>query len=272
MAFYESRGFLYFKNLFIGMGAAFIIIGALGKIMHLEWANTVLPAAMLFEACIFALQAILPPHKDYHWEKLYPGLHDVNAKVSPLAVATVESHGKGTTQQLDEALSKANVTQDLIKRLGTHLSSLGDNLSKLTDVTSVTGATGEYAKQAQAAAGALSKVKTAYESAATVAADLATASADTKKYHEQVQLVSKNLAALNAVYELELQDTNNHLKAMNKFYSNLTGAIENLNESVEDTKKYKQQIAALATNLSSLNTVYGNMLSAMAMGAKPIGK
>ena len=55
---------------------------------------------------------------------------------------------------------------------------------------------------------------------------------------------------------------------MNKFYTNLTDAIKNLNESVEDTQKYKQQMAALAGNLSSLNNVYGNMLSAMAMGAK----
>jgi gliding motility-associated protein GldL len=268
MAFYESRGFLYFKNLFIGLGAAFIILGALGKIMHYEWGNTVLPAAMLFEACIFAFQAIIPPHKEYHWEKLYPGLHDVNAKVSPLQALESGSLGKGTTQQLDEALSKANVTQDLIKRLGTHLGGLSDNLAKLGEATSMTGATSEYTKNAQAAALALGKVKTAYESAAAVASDLATASADTKKYHEQVQLVSKNLAALNAVYELELQDTNNHLKAMNKFYTNLTDAIKNLNESVEDTQKYKQQMAALAGNLSSLNNVYGNMLSAMAMGAK----
>ncbi|MCC7222903.1 MAG: gliding motility protein GldL [Chitinophagales bacterium] len=267
MAFYESRGFLYFKNLLIGLGAAFIILGALGKIMHYEWGNTVLPMAMMFEAGIFAIQAIIPPHKEYHWEKLYPGLHDVYAKVSPLQ-ALDSGLGKGTTQQLDEALSKANVTQDLIKRLGTHLGSLTDNLAKLGDATSLTGATSEYTKNAQAAATALSKVKTAYESAAAVASDLATASADTKKYHEQVQLVSKNLAALNAVYELELQDTNNHLKAMNKFYTNLTDAIKNLNESVEDTQKYKQQMAALAGNLSSLNNVYGNMLSAMAMGAK----
>lgn len=266
MAIYESRPFLYAKNFLIGMGAAFIIIGALCKIMHWEIGNQILPAAMIFEACIFAIQALIPPHKEYHWEKLYPGLHDVYAKVSPLQ-ALDNATGKGTTASLDEALSKANVTQDLIKRLGTHLNSLGDNLARLGDATSMTGATSELTKNAQAAAGALSKVKTAYESAATVATDLATASSDTKKYHEQVQLVSKNLAALNAVYELELQDTNNHLKAMNKFYNNLTSAIENLNSSVADTERYKTQIAALANNLSSLNTVYGNMLSAMAMGA-----
>jgi hypothetical protein len=33
--------------------------------------------------------------------------------------------------------------------------------------------------------------------------------------------------------------------------------------SVEDAKKAQEQIAKLAGNLTSLNTVYGNMLSAM---------
>jgi hypothetical protein len=39
--------------------------------------------------------------------------------------------------------------------------------------------------------------------------------------------------------------------------------VKTLNDSVEDTKAYKEHIAALAQNLASLNTVYGNMLNAM---------
>lgn len=265
MAFYETKGFLYLKNFLIGMGAAFIIIGALGKIMHAEWGNFILPIAMTFEAAIFAIQAILPPHKEYHWEKLYPGLDNVSAKVQPLS--TAELSGGGTTAQLDDALAKAGVNQDLIKRLGSHLNTLGDNLGKLSDVTGTTSATSQLNANAKAAADALGKVKLAYDGAASVATDLASATEGTKKYSEQVKLVSKNLAALNAVYELELQDTNNHLKALNQFYSNLTGAINNLNASVKDTEEYKKQMANLAGNLTSLNTIYGNMLSAMAMGA-----
>jgi hypothetical protein len=39
--------------------------------------------------------------------------------------------------------------------------------------------------------------------------------------------------------------------------------MQNLHASVEDTKKYRQEMATLSTNLTALNTVYGNMLSAM---------
>ena len=39
--------------------------------------------------------------------------------------------------------------------------------------------------------------------------------------------------------------------------------MKNLSDSVEDTKKYKTEISTLSNNLSALNTIYGNMLSAM---------
>ncbi len=266
MAIWHAGWFKYLKNLFIGMGAAAIIIGALYKIMHWPGANEILIIAMIFEASIFALQAILPPHKDYYWEKLYPGLDKYNAKVTALSPEI--SGGGDATAQLDSALEKANINKNLIDSLGGHLNSLSNNLGSLTEVTGAAGVTSEYTTQAKAAAEALGKVKVAYQNAADVAGDLAVASENTRKYQEQVQAVSKNLAALNAVYELELQDTNNHLKAMNKFYGNLTNAIENLNESVEDTKKYREQMSHLARNLSTLNNIYGNMLSAMSMGAK----
>ena len=48
-----------------------------------------------------------------------------------------------------------------------------------------------------------------------------------KQFHEQVQVLTKNLGSLNAIYELELQDTNNHLKAMNSFYGNLVTCFSN---------------------------------------------
>ena len=266
MAFYKSKTFKYWKNFLIGMGAAFIIIGALFKILHLEGANTILTIAMLGEAAIFALSALIPPDNEYYWEKLYPGLDNHSGKMQ--AINTSRPIGGGTTASLDTALAKAGVNQDLIKRLGGHLNSLGDNLQQLSQVTSATSATSEYSQKAKAAADALGKVTLAYEDAANVAKDLAVATDGTKDYHVQIKAASDNLAKLNTAYELELTDTNNHLKALNQFYGNLTSAMNNLNESVEDTKIYKEQMAGLAQNLSSLNNVYGNMLTAMSMGAK----
>lgn len=257
MAFYEQNWFKYFKNLWIGVGAGFIIIGALWKIMHWEYANEILTAAMIFEASIFFVQAILPPPKDYKWERVYPDLMNQSIKVQR------GKKGPSLTQKLDNSLAGAKMDDELIDSLGIHLRSLGDNIGKLTNATDSVSATEEFSRNAKEAAAALSEVKNAYSNAAAVAVDLASATDSTKEYHEQVQKITTNLAKLNTVYEMELQDTNNHLTAMNKFYGNLTDAVSNLNDSIEDTKVYKENMKKLSTNLSSLNGVYGSMLGAM---------
>jgi gliding motility-associated protein GldL len=60
-----------------------------------------------------------------------------------------------------------------------------------------------------------------------------------------------------------LQDSSAHLKAMNSFYKNLSLTMNNFNESLDDSKQFKDEVGRLAKNLSSLNSVYGNMLTAM---------
>jgi gliding motility-associated protein GldL len=133
----------------------------------------------------------------------------------------------------------------------------------MADITDVVAATGDYTAKTKEAANALGTMKDAYLGAANSIQHFNQAADGTKQFHDQVQVLTKNLSSLNTIYELELQDTNNHLKAMNKFYSNLTEASKAMQGSVEDAQKAKDQIALLANNLGRLNNVYGNMLSAM---------
>jgi gliding motility-associated protein GldL len=106
-------------------------------------------------------------------------------------------------------------------------------------------------------------MKDAYLGAAAGIQHFNQAADGTKQFHEQVTVLTKNLSSLNTIYELELQDTNNHLKAMNRFYSNLTQASATMEGTVADAKKTQEQITLLAGNLGRLNGIYGNMLSAM---------
>lgn len=263
-SFFESPTFKYLKNLILGTGASIVMIGALFKILHWEGADIMLQIGMFTEAFIFLFMGILPPHKDYYWEKIYPGLDlapDVEYKKK---TGLAKGEAKGTvTQQLDKMLEEAKVEKELISRLGTNLQRFGENLEKLNDVTDAGAATQDYSRNAREAAVALSEMRQAYSEATVAVSELARVSEDTKEYHEQVQKVSKNLSALNAIYEVELQDTSNHIKAMNQFYGSLTRAVSNLNDSVDDTEKYKVQIGQLSSNLTKLNSVYGNMLAAM---------
>jgi gliding motility-associated protein GldL len=86
---------------------------------------------------------------------------------------------------------------------------------------------------------------------------------DGAAYGEQIQKISKNLAALNSVYELQLQGADDQLSKTNALRDGISNFLSNLNESVENTAVYKDQVAVLAKNVAALNTVYGNMLTAM---------
>jgi gliding motility-associated protein GldL len=265
--FFETERGKRIKNLIIGLGASVVLMGALFKLQHWQGASQMLIAGMCTEAFIFALLGILPPHKDYYWEKIYPELDMAPDEEELRRVHSKALHGgKGITAQLDSALESGKVEPELVKRLGDNLKKLGENIEKMNNLGDAGSATKEYADKARGAAVALEGMKDAYKGVSEAMAKLQTAQNETTKYHEQVQLVSKNLSQLNAIYELELQDTNNHLKAMNKFYGSLSQAMDNLTESVEDTKKYRSEMSGLAKNLSQLNNVYGNMLSAMQMG------
>jgi len=86
---------------------------------------------------------------------------------------------------------------------------------------------------------------------------------DGKSYGEQIQKITKNLSALNAVYELQLQGTNDQLEKAQQMQKSVGEFVNNISASAESVQKYKEQAEVLARNLSALNTVYGNMLSAM---------
>jgi hypothetical protein len=79
----------------------------------------------------------------------------------------------------------------------------------------------------------------------------------------ELQGMSRSLGSLKALQEVDFSGTQQQLAQMNNFYSKMTEAMANMTDAMEDTKMYKEQMAALNKNLGSLNAVYGGMLSAM---------
>ena len=73
--------------------------------------------------------------------------------------------------------------------------------------------------------------------------------AATKKYGEELSLAAAQMESLNSLYKVQL-DSVNRQATINE-------------EAIENAGKLKEQMQSLASNLSSLNGVYGGMLSAM---------
>ena len=242
-----------------GIGAAVVIVGALFKIQHWEGAGAMLTVGLLTEAVIFFLSAFQPQAHEVDWTRVYPQLADDYTGPK----AQVVPSGPSVTGDLDKMLRDANVTPATISSLGQGLNRLSETTSQMADLGDATLATKEYTSKVRTAAGSLEKINEAYASSVDAIKQMTSATSNTREYHEQVQNMTKNLGALNAVYEMELQDANNHLKSMNRFYGNLTVAMQNLTDASKDTEQFKNEVSNLTKNLHSLNNVYGNMLNAM---------
>jgi gliding motility-associated protein GldL len=261
--FFETDKGKYVKNLIIGLGASVVLLGALFKIQHWPGGSVMLTAGMSVEAFIFAMLGLLPPHPDYYWERFYPDIK-INPHVEAYQKYGKDAHKKeNVVKSLDKMMEESAINPASIKRLGDSFQKFGQTVDQIKDITDVTAATGAYSQSARDAAKALGEMKDTFAGATKTMGAFNSAADDTMKFHSQVKVLSKNLGTLNQIYEVELTDANNHLKAMNKFYSNLVNASESMANSAKDAANTKEQIALLAKNLTVLNQIYGNMLSAM---------
>jgi gliding motility-associated protein GldL len=255
---FESKGFKNFMAKIYGIGAAVVILGALFKIKHWPGADPMLILGMGTEVIIFVISAFEPPHKEYDWSLVYPEFAGIESesKKSSKASGTV-------SQQLDKMLAEAKVGPELISSLGSGLKSLSDNVGNLKDLSSAAVATDEYTKNVQVASKSVQGLNSSYSEAVQAMHGMVSASEGSKEYGMQVEKMTKNLASLNSVYELEIAESNNHLKSINEFVGNLSKVVNSLADSQKEADNFKNEIGKLSGNLTALNNVYGNMLAAM---------
>lgn len=229
----------------VSLAAAIVIFGALQKILHTAIADLFLQIGLYTEAAIFAMYGIVyikAPLVDDHAHAAKP--------ISPM-------------DAMDKMMKDADITPANMKKLGEGFQKLGTTVAGISDVSDVVKSTSDLGTKAKEASVAMGSMSAAFTASATTMGSFNNAAESAKGFHEQVQVLTKNLGSLNTIYELELKESNSHLKALNNFYGKLAEASNAMTSSVEDATKVKDQIAALAGNLSKLNAVYGNMLNAM---------
>jgi hypothetical protein len=203
MSFIHSSGFAYGKNLIIGLGASVVLVGALFKIQSWPGASEMLTAGLLTEAGLFMMLGLLPPHKDYYWEQLYPGLDVHGAEVDGI-------DGEGPSQKSTPLDGEALV--EAMNGMRTAVSPL-------------------ESQQGQMVA--------------------------------ELQIMSKTMKSLDIFANVDFNDVGKLTKEAGKFTTILNDAIQNVVDSAEDVKIYREELGKLNQNLSNLNGVYGSVLTAM---------
>ncbi|MEY2811944.1 MAG: gliding motility protein GldL, partial [Bacteroidota bacterium] len=85
------------------------------------------------------------------------------------------------------------------------------------------------------------------------------------KFNQTVQGLTTiaNVTEMANDFAAKAKEASAALAAMNAFYENLNKSAQTMQNSADDAKKTQEQIALLAKNLGSLNSVYNNMLAAM---------
>jgi gliding motility-associated protein GldL len=244
-----KRSFLTLVDVLVSAGAAVVIFAAWAKLTHQPFADTLLGVGMWTETGIFLVYAAI------EWVKPQQR-HDH-------APAVETAKGNPALQSMDKMLMEADITPANMKKLGDNFQKLGTTVSQLGEVGDVVKSTGDFSAKTKEATSALGMMKEAYVNSANTMSSFNNAADSAKNFHSQVQVLTKNLGSLNTIYELELNESNNHLKTLNSFYGRMAQASEVMVSTVEDAQSTKEQINALATNLQKLNNVYGNMLSAM---------
>lgn len=193
------------------------------------------------------------------FEKLGDGLSDLNSKVHSLADI---SDAAAATNDYTDNMKAASVSVGALA--GTYKSSV-EKISESTDSFvdsysqsaqslnhSVENLADSYNKTAQEVSDTNKDLVTAYERLANnMDIDFSALKEGNSEYSGKVNALNKNLAALNAIFELQLNEAD--LEAM----------MSDLQGSVDGSRKYNAEVQKLGNRLQSLNTVYGNMLSAM---------
>ncbi|MFC2175369.1 gliding motility protein GldL [Bacteroidota bacterium] len=241
-----------------GFGAAVVIVGAMFKIQHWPGAGPMLVVGLSVEAIIFFFSAFEKPHEDPDWSLVYPELAGIPGEGS----SNKAQNGVSASQELDKLLEDAKIGPELIESLGANLKSLGDNVAKMSDITDASVATEEYVGNVKRAAENVGNLNEAYTKASASIGAMVVDGGGVD-ISSEMQKMADNVTQLNAQYAQQLQGTKQFLESSDTLYSGMNELMGTLNESVDDAKKYKSEVAQLAENISSLNSVYGNMLSAM---------
>lgn len=247
-----KRNFLTLVDVFVSAGAGVVIFAAWAKLTHQAYANVLLGVGMWTETIIFLVYAVI--------EWVVPHQRETHQAAPAVAVATQQAT---PLESLDDMLKKAEITPTNLKKLGENFQKLDTTVSQLGEVGDVVKSTGDFSTKTKEANNALGMMKEAFLNSANTMSNFNSAADSARGFQDQIQVLTKNLGSLNTIYELELNESNNHLKALNSFYGKMAKASEAMVSTVDDAQKTKEQINALAANLGKLNNVYGNMLSAM---------
>ena len=288
------------------VGAAVVILGALFKIQHYPGASMMLNLGMGTEVLLFLIGVMDKPHASFHWEEVFPQLVDPHTvtdeekeKLLTIPRPDLASVTGGTAPapaaKAGSAASRADVPalkDEDLKALKDGIADLAKTASQFSELGKVATSgvkLGEKLAAAEAATDSYAAATTTLAQSYTkVNGEVEQVITKTKAYGDNVEQAAKNaaqvgksVAALNSVYELQLQTLNSQVeiaksqieaaKAQTEAQKNITAATKQAaenqiafaKEAAEAQAAFAKGAQQLQKQVTDLNAVYGNMLNAL---------
>lgn len=192
-------------------------------------------------------------------------LGEASNKIADMSVSAIAT--KDFADKMAKANDSMNVLNDNITKSSEAMSGIGTQLGSGIQ-NSVRGLENSLAQAGQQVAEQLNGVSnnlssTYQQLAEAMKSNTMSISNGSTSYSQQLEQLNKNMTALNAAHELHLNETTQRLKDAQSVYAGVDDMTKKLKETVDGTEKFAKALEMLNNNVSSLNSVYGNMLSAI---------
>lgn len=193
------------------------------------------------------------------FEKFGNGIKDLNEKITNMS--DISDASIASNEYSENMKAAASTVNDFNSKFGEEAQGIHGAVNNLADSYSKSAESINYAtdslsdsfnQTSQKVAQGGNEFSDAYKRlAGSMDLDFSSLQEGNSEYNEHIGKLNKNLSALNAIFELQLNE------------ADLDKMMDDLQGSVENSKKYNTEVTKLGQKLEALNTVYGNMLAAM---------
>ncbi len=206
MALKKSKKIKTIFHMAYSIGASVVILGALGKILHMPifWipGDTLLMIGLGTEAFIFFFSAFEPQDDDLDWSLVYPELAGgAPRKRKDKTEAELEAR---LSEKLDKMLQEAQLDSNLMKSLGESINKFHQAAKSLDVVADAAGSTKKYAEELGLASAQMESLNSLYKVQLDSVNKNAVANEESAAYAQQLKenmaKLKDNLANLNNVY------------------------------------------------------------------------
>lgn len=225
-----------------GIGASIVILGALFKLVHWNYANEMLIVGMITEAIIFAISAFEKPLKTYEWDKVIDFENGkLDMQIDPNLFGNIAAQaGSAVTPPYSQTVPMQQAPQASQAPQVIQAPQTAPNA--YPGVTNVEGLSDDDAQRLSQSIQNLAKT-------ASQLNDIAEFSLETERFANNIRKVSENTSRYAQSQESLIDSTQN----LQEIYQRIGMDTEKIEVN---TREYRSRVERINSNLAGMNSIY----------------